>query len=156
LSVMRALPRFSIEELATKAGVSRRTVRYYVQRGLLPAPYGLGRGRHYGEEHLAALLQAKMLQERGVDLEGIREIFAEPEPAPRAIECDTYMSVKAEKQSGAKELSRSRPLTPGEGWYRQRVLQDYELHSGAGARPLSAGELAALADFLRELLERGG
>lgn len=153
---MRAPSRFSIEELATKAGVSRRTVRYYVQRGLLPAPYGLGRGRHYGEEHLAALLQAKVLQERGVDLEGIREIFAGSEPAAKAIECDTSRALQAGVPRGAKELSRPRALAPGEGWYRQRVLKDYELHSGAGARPLSAGELAELADFLRELIERGG
>jgi DNA-binding transcriptional MerR regulator len=153
---MRALSRFSIEELATKAGVSRRTVRYYVQRGLLPAPYGLGRGRHYGEEHLAALLQAKMLQERGEDLEGIREILSGPSPAGKDLECDTSMAQGAVRKGRPLRSSPPQRLAPGEGWFRQRVLPGYELHSGAGARPLAAGELAALAEFLRDLLERGG
>ena len=30
--------RYDIDELADLGGVSRRTVRYYVQEGLLPAP----------------------------------------------------------------------------------------------------------------------
>ena len=38
--------RYNIDELADLGGVSRRTVRYYVQEGLLPAPLGVGRGRH--------------------------------------------------------------------------------------------------------------
>jgi len=33
--------RFSVGELAELGGVSRRTVRYYVQEGLIPAPLGL-------------------------------------------------------------------------------------------------------------------
>jgi DNA-binding transcriptional MerR regulator len=62
-------PLYGPEELADRAGVSRRTVRYYVQRGLLPAPAGLGRGKHYGASHLARLLQIRELQAQGVPLE---------------------------------------------------------------------------------------
>ncbi len=54
---------YGIAELADLGGVSRRTVRYYVQEGLLPAPLGVGRGRHYGPAHLAQLLRVKALQE---------------------------------------------------------------------------------------------
>jgi len=36
--------RYSVGELADLGGVSRRTVRYYVQEGLLPTPLGVGRG----------------------------------------------------------------------------------------------------------------
>ena len=57
--------RHAIGELADLGGVSRRTVRYYVQEGLLPAPLGVGRGRHYGAEHLEQLLKVKALQEQG-------------------------------------------------------------------------------------------
>ena len=150
---MRVVAKYSIEELAAKAGVSRRTVRYYVQRGLLPAPYGLGRGRHYGEEHLAALLQAKLFQERGLDLESIREALAGESRNERTTECDT-----CEPQPSQDRLfpppRPSRP--PGEGWFRQRVLPGYELHVGAGASPLSAAELAALSEFLGDLIERRG
>lgn len=65
------LPAYGPDELADRAGVSRRTVRYYVQRGLLPAPGGLGRGKHYGASHLARLLRIKELQAEGVPLEEI-------------------------------------------------------------------------------------
>ena len=33
---------YAIGELADLGGISRRTVRYYVQEGLLPPPRGLG------------------------------------------------------------------------------------------------------------------
>ncbi|MFN7989448.1 MAG: MerR family transcriptional regulator [Thermoanaerobaculia bacterium] len=78
-----------IEELAGLGGVSRRTVRYYVQEGLLPAPRGVGRGRHYGREHLERLLAVKAMQERGESLEAIRRAFvARPRPAavPSALQ----------------------------------------------------------------------
>ena len=65
-------PRFSIQDLADLADVSRRTVRYYVQEGLLPTPLGVGRGRHYGRAHLDRLLQVKALQASGRTLDDIR------------------------------------------------------------------------------------
>lgn len=65
-----------IEELAGLGGVTRRTVRYYVQEGLLPAPRGVGRGRHYGPEHLERLLAVKAMQERGESLDSIRAAFS--------------------------------------------------------------------------------
>lgn len=68
--------RYGIEELADRAGVSRRTVRYYVQRGLLPAPTGLGRGKHYTEGHLARLVQVRDLQEGGVGLAEIAAVLS--------------------------------------------------------------------------------
>lgn len=84
-------PIYGVEELAERAGVSRRTVRYYVQRGLLPAPLGVGRGKHYSEQHLATLVHIRDQQAAGVSLEdiavrvsgaaGAREVFAEPSAA---------------------------------------------------------------------------
>ncbi|MBP7864522.1 MAG: MerR family transcriptional regulator [Acidobacteria bacterium] len=62
---------YSIEELAGAAGVSRRTVRFYVQRGLIPPPGGLGRGRHYTKAHLEAILRVRALQRDGVPLHAV-------------------------------------------------------------------------------------
>src|SRR5215510_12708077 len=79
-------PRYAIGDLADLGGVSRRTVRYYVQEGLLPQPLGLGRGNHYGEEHLAQLLRVKRLQEAGRTLDEIRaELGEKPERAAVAF-----------------------------------------------------------------------
>src|SRR5262245_57574101 len=65
-------PRYAIQDLADLADVSRRTVRYYVQQGLIPPPLGVGRGPHYGQAHLDRLLQVKELQAVGRSLDEIR------------------------------------------------------------------------------------
>jgi len=72
---------YGVEELAERAGVTRRTVRYYVQRELLPPPRGLGRGKHYTEAHLATLVRIKELQEAGVPLDEIAARLQGREPA---------------------------------------------------------------------------
>ncbi|HLK59396.1 MAG TPA: MerR family transcriptional regulator [Chthonomonadaceae bacterium] len=46
---------FSIGELAQRAGVSVRTVRYYGAEGLLPPPDTSGRYARYSEQHLCRL-----------------------------------------------------------------------------------------------------
>jgi DNA-binding transcriptional MerR regulator len=68
-------PIYGVDELAERAGVSRRTVRYYVQRGLLPAPLGVGRGKHYSALHLATLVRIRDQQAAGVSLEDIAARF---------------------------------------------------------------------------------
>ena len=61
-----------LDALATAAGVSPRTVRYYVQRGLLPAPEFRGPDTGYGPEHLARLLAIRVLQARHLPLDEIQ------------------------------------------------------------------------------------
>ena len=68
--------RYAIGDLARLAGVSRRTVRYYVQEGLIPPPLGVGRGNHYGPEHLDRILHVKAMQEAGRTLGEIRDTAA--------------------------------------------------------------------------------
>ena len=64
---------YSIVELAQEAQVSRRTVRYYVQRGLLPPPEGKGRGSHYTQRHLQVLQLIKKAQLSGMSLEDVEQ-----------------------------------------------------------------------------------
>lgn len=63
---------FKLEELAEEASVSARTVRYYVQRGLLPKPDFRGRDTVYTEEHLLRLRAIRRLQERFLPLDAIQ------------------------------------------------------------------------------------
>jgi len=65
-------PTYKLEELAAEAGVSPRTVRYYVQRGLLAAPEFRGKDTAYGREHLLRLHAIKHLQEAHLPLDGIQ------------------------------------------------------------------------------------
>lgn len=49
-------PEVTLEELATQTGYTPRTIRSYVERGLIPPPTGRGTAARYGEEHLVPLL----------------------------------------------------------------------------------------------------
>lgn len=73
--------RFALDELATLAGVPVRTVRYYIQIGLLARPEGEGRGAHYLSLHLDTLLRIRRLADAGVSLERIREVLSGEPPA---------------------------------------------------------------------------
>jgi hypothetical protein len=72
---------FTLDDLCTLTDISKRTVRYYIQLGLVSRPVGDGRASHYTDIHLGQLLQIKKLSEAGVSLERIREVL-EGEDAP--------------------------------------------------------------------------
>jgi DNA-binding transcriptional MerR regulator len=76
--------RYSIDALATLAGVSPRTVRYYIAEGLLERPEGEKRGAHYLRRHLEQLLLIRRWSDAGLSLERIGELVAgAPEDPPR-------------------------------------------------------------------------
>jgi DNA-binding transcriptional MerR regulator len=62
---------FDLNDLCQQSGVTARTVRYYVQQGLLPSP-GLGAGARYGVGHLARLRLIRRLQSEHLPLAEIR------------------------------------------------------------------------------------
>jgi DNA-binding transcriptional MerR regulator len=82
-----ATRRFSLDELATLAGVTARTVRFYISEGLLDRPEGAKRGAHYLERHLEQLLRVRRWSEAGLSLERIRELRggAAEDPPPRTV-----------------------------------------------------------------------
>lgn len=65
--------RYTAEQLAQLAGVSLRTVRYYVQEELIDRPLARGPGAHFTDKHLNQLKRCKLLQDWGFDLESIRD-----------------------------------------------------------------------------------
>jgi DNA-binding transcriptional MerR regulator len=124
----------SITELADAAGVSRRAVRFYVQRGLIPPPTGLGRGRHYDAAHLERLKQIKDLQAAGHPLDAIARILA-GESVPPPV------------------TPRVRPLMTAELWTRLNLGDGVELHLDARRINPTAEQLLALRDAIRSILE---
>jgi DNA-binding transcriptional MerR regulator len=122
-------PRYAIGDLAELGGVSRRTVRYYVQEGLLPAPLGVGRGNHYGPAHLERLLNVKALQENGRTLDEIRHALSQ---RPRRTEDQKPM-----------------PAPERAIWRRITLAPGVELNVAGDVRLPSPGKLGELAAWCR-------
>ncbi|MGW7001861.1 MerR family transcriptional regulator [Streptomyces sp. NPDC054933] len=68
-------PAYRIEDLARESGATVRTIRAYLDRGLLPKPERRGRANLYGYVHLARLRQIAELLERGYTLASIKELL---------------------------------------------------------------------------------
>jgi DNA-binding transcriptional MerR regulator len=65
--------RYTAADLARLASVPVRTVRFYIQEGLVDPPLGRGPGAHFEERHLHQLRRTRALQGAGLDLPAIRE-----------------------------------------------------------------------------------
>jgi DNA-binding transcriptional MerR regulator len=129
---MESAVRYAIGDLARLAGVSRRTVRYYVQEGLIPAPHGVGRGNHYGPEHLEQILRVKTMQESGRMLDEIRHALARG-------------TARRSKPVRAPE-----PVLPERSlWRRLTLAPGVELHISNDVRLPPPGPLLELATWCR-------
>ena len=117
---------FSLADLATLTGLSLRTVRYYIQIGLLDKPLGEKRGAYYLKRHLDQLLQIRRWIDAGLSLDRIRELVA-----------------------GAPEDPPLRPSRAGsvEIWSRLYLADGLELH-------LSPDRAGLNAEQARELVQR--
>lgn len=65
---MESDKKYRLEDLAGLTGLSRRTIRFYIQKGYLAPPLGQKRGSYYTNEHLEALLKIKRLAQKNVPL----------------------------------------------------------------------------------------
>jgi DNA-binding transcriptional MerR regulator len=157
---------WKLAELAQEAGVSPRTVRYYVQRGLLPAPPFKGPDTVYGEEHLVRLKAIRVLQARFLPLDAIQvelarlgpeelKALAEGDPAlvpppgaPPALEAP------APAPSPAPEPVKTPPADSSQAgvtsWRRWELAPGLELHLADTADE----KTRALADRVRDLIQK--
>jgi DNA-binding transcriptional MerR regulator len=120
MTVHATVPRFSIDQLSALAGVTPRTVRYYIAQGLLDRPAGEKRGAHYLQRHLDQLLLVRRWTDAGLSLERIREL-----------------------QAGAPEEAPPRTMRPGtvEVWSRVTLADGLELQLEPGRAGLSPEQL---------------
>lgn len=132
----------TIAELARATGLTRRAIRFYVQRGLLPAPAGAGRGSYYETRHLELLRSIQELQQRGYALEEIRlrlagKPVAEPgwdAPSPPPTEPHGAPATRA--------------------WLRASLGPGVELHFDPTVAALGAADLRAFSELYARRVER--
>lgn len=167
--------RYSVTELADLAGVTPRTVRYYLAQGLLPATGQSGPGSKYDSGYLARLRLIRRLQGEHLPLAEIRrrlETLDETEirdlagngtPAPPIDSALDYLrSVLGVGEGPIPPHALAKAPPPAEPapqpversqWERIVLAPDIELHI---RRPLARAQnkqVDRLVTIARELLE---
>ncbi len=118
----------NIAELARQAGVTPRTVRYYVEQGLLPPP-GRGRIAEYTAEHLKALRLIQRLKEHYLPLDEIRDTLQrltaqevedllavdEPREAKESGSAVAYIASVMDHSVHRQRLKEQAPPAPTQG-----------------------------------------
>ncbi|MFI9472092.1 MerR family transcriptional regulator [Streptomyces sp. NPDC052492] len=131
----------TIDELASRAGVTVRTVRFYGTKGLLPPPVlGPRRVGRYGREHLARLELIEELQSRGMTLAAIERYLAQLPPDLSVRDLAVQRAVVASWAPGTvetvsrTELERRAGRALGEEELRRLAAMDVvERADGSGA-----------------------
>lgn len=72
---MTTRPEYTIDQLAREAGTTVRSLRVYHERGVLPPPQVKGRTGFYSPEHLNRVRTISRLLDRGIKLNGIKELL---------------------------------------------------------------------------------
>jgi DNA-binding transcriptional MerR regulator len=121
----------SIQELAERTGLTRRGVRFYVQREMLHPPHGKGRGSYYDESHLERLNKIQQLQDAGHSLENIRKILD-----GELVESEAVPTSKASRANRAT------------CWARYPIAVGFELHVDTSSQLPTAEQLEAIRNIL--------
>ncbi|MFD5061499.1 MerR family transcriptional regulator [Streptomyces sp. NPDC058394] len=102
-------PTLTVDELAARAGVTVRTVRFYSTRGLLPPPViGPRRVGHYGHAHLSRLALIEELQHQGMTLAAIERYLEQLPPDLSAHDLAIHRALVASwAPDSAEEATRA-------------------------------------------------
>lgn len=93
---------YRVDQLASRAGVTVDTVRYYQSKGLLPPPRREGRVALYSREHLDRLRRIRALAARGLSLALIQRVLG----ARRSGADDELMSAVIQEEESVRLLGR--------------------------------------------------
>ena len=72
--------RLTLKELAHATDVSERTIRFYIQQGVLPPPQGAGPASRYGLEHMTRLSLVRRFKAALLPLSRIKDLLTELGP----------------------------------------------------------------------------
>lgn len=72
--------RLAFDQLCALTELPRRTVRYYIQLGLVDRPIGETRAAYYTDRHVEQLLTIRKWTEAGLSLERVRALLEGEDP----------------------------------------------------------------------------
>ncbi len=132
---------FTLDELCTTAGVTVRTVRYYIGEGLLPPPIGHAAAARYTEDHLDRLLVIGAMKERYLPLREIR----------RSLDAMSMRDIR-ETAGLVRQQAES---TDGDGIGASPMPYAAPTSSPAGTLAMSPPpDRSSAADYIADVLDR--
>lgn len=170
-------PVLSLVDLCDAVDVTPRTVRYYIQQGLLPPADGAGQSASYNSGHLARLQLVKRLQANHLPLAEIRakldalppggehQLLSEPPPPPTSAAEYIRAALAAPAAPAALPPSPRRagpPLQPSAAspafgarstWDHHVLHRDIELHVRRPLDPTVNRKLERLLELARTLFK---
>lgn len=124
---------YTLDEISSLADVPKRTLRYYIQLGLMDSPEGVGRGAYYTVRHLEKALEIRKWKSAGLSLERIQEILTAPNSEAIPI---------PKKKTGDIEV-----------WSKIYLVEGVELHIEPKSADLSPEKLRELSRRVGQLLD---
>jgi len=127
---------FSLDDLCRLTNLNKRTVRFYIQEGLVDRPEGTKRGAYYVARHLEQLLEVVKWQGAGLSLGRIKELIGGAD--------------------GETPLPPPRRRRPGEieVWSHLLIQAGVELHIDPKQADMTPDEVRALARGVMALVEQ--
>lgn len=122
----------TVSQLAERAGVPPRRVRFYVAQELLPPPVGRGRASYYTARHLERLQQIVALRNVNLSLEEIRERLGEID--------NGFMEPEI-------------PSRASQSWHRWEVVPGVELHARDDLDEQTLATVRVMVGAVRQMLE---
>ncbi|MCU0241295.1 MAG: MerR family transcriptional regulator [Vicinamibacteria bacterium] len=152
---------YDLAQLCEESGVTQRTVRYYIQQGLLPSPGQPGPGAKYGEIYLSRLKLIRQLQRDHLPLAEIRRRIAGGPEAAAAASSQQVMPASgdayARKDIGSSQVrATAASLRERSQWERFSLADDIELHV---RRPLARDQnrrVERLLEQARQIFDDNG
>lgn len=90
---------YSMQQLTEISELPKRTIRYYIQKGLVNRPNGAKKSASYTSLHLEQLLKIKMWKAAGINLERIAHLLSHSsteqetqQPGDAQIVCRIFIS----------------------------------------------------------------
>ena len=163
---------YSIQQLAQKAGVSVRTIRFYISEGLLAAPPTRGKYSVYNDEYLDRLelirrlkdsfLPLKAIRDRvtGLSWDEVKQALAQP-PTPALDREESasgesalrYLSryLTASPAAAPRVSAKRAPAPPPESWERLTLAPGIELHIRSDASPAHQRLARQIEEYAKKL-----
>ena len=120
LKIFESAEPLDLQGLSDKSKVSARTIRYYIQQGLLPAPETRGPGAHYAQEHVDRLRLIRRLQGEHLPLSEIRKRIEKLSPQ----EVKRILATDAERPPDSASDYVRRVLREGAAPYAMRSVAE--------------------------------